>query len=84
MRENGLKTNNMEKELKVGQMAQNTKVIIEMVRKMVKAHSTSQTEASLQANSFQMRLRATAVTCGQMENPTWANGFKTKCTDRAI
>jgi len=54
-RESGSRTNSMEKELKVGQTGQSMRDTTEMEKRTAKAHSTSQTEASLRANFSQTR-----------------------------
>jgi hypothetical protein len=79
---NGLKISNMEKELKNGQMEQNMKGTIKMVKSMEMAVWHSLMEVLILVSLRIMKYQGWVNMFGQMEKCMKDIGKRTKCTDK--
>ena len=70
----GLKINNMEKELRHGQMVQNMREFIKMVKKMDLVYSNLLMEVFIQDFFFKMKFQEQENIYGQMEKLMMVNG----------
>lgn len=84
MRETGMRTNNMGKESKNGQMVQSTAAFTKKAKRMAMVLLLLLTVVSTKVTLFRMRSLDKENMSGQMENHTMANGRKIRCTDRVF